>query len=151
MFTQTLTAATLFVSSIGMNTQGVANQEASYGAKPFIHSVSSKQGWTTTGIEVSAGETLCITHHSGLWNGDGGRHPRHGPDGPTVDAYNAPSGYPLPGAMEDSVVGRVGGEVFFVGSNLRKKIKKSGVLYLTINDTGYHDNSGSIKMSITIE
>lgn len=117
----------------------------------FVVNVSSKRGWQNTGIAVSKDELLNIQYVSGTWNGDGGRYPFHGPEGPSQDAYIAPAHYPLPGVVEDSLVGKIGGHVFFVGRTLRLRVSESGTLALTINDVGYHDNSGSVRMRISVE
>ncbi len=117
----------------------------------FLVTVSSKSGWQNTGISLSKGERLNIQYVSGQWNGDGGRFPFHGPAGPIHDAYTAPSHYPLPGEVEDCMVGKVGNHKFKVGETLRMIISAPGTLALTINDVGYHDNSGSIAMRISVE
>lgn len=116
----------------------------------FRVTVSAISGWQDTGIDIAEGEILRMEHVSGSWNGDGGRYPSHGPAGPRHDAYTAPPGYPLPGVIEDSLVGKIGSEVFFIGDQIRKQARTSGHLYLTINDTGHHDNSGSITMEVSV-
>ncbi len=56
----------------------------------------------------------------------------------------------MPGVIEDSLVGRIGGNVFFIGEGVRFPTDKAGELEMTINDVGYHDNEGSIGVFITI-
>ena len=118
----------------------------------FTVDVDSQKGWSNTGLEIREGEVLRMEWFGGMWRGDVGMTncPKHGPAGPTCDAYTAPAGYPLPGVVEDSLVGRIGNEVFSVGEQLRKIARTTGVLYLTINDTGHHDNDGIITMKVSI-
>lgn len=118
--------------------------------KSFDVTVSSQTGWQDTGIAIEKGERLNIVWINGTWNGDGGRYPFHGPAGPVHDAYTAPDSYPLPGHVEDSLVGRVGGQRFFVGEQARVRIGENSTLQLTINDTGYHDNRGSIRVRVRV-
>lgn len=121
----------------------------------FSVSVDAKAHWTNTGIEVRTGETLNIKWAGGVWRGDVGETncPEHGPAGPTCDEFLAPPEYPLPGAMEDSLVGRIGdGPVFFVGEHIRKAVKQGGSLHLRINDidSGLDNNTGTVRMNISV-
>ncbi|QAB15115.1 hypothetical protein [Hydrogenovibrio thermophilus] len=126
--------------------------EADLSFKSFTVDVNAKSGWKDTGIEVREGEIIRMEWYSGTWRGDVGMTncPKHGPAGPTCDAYTALAGYPLPGVVEDSLVGKVGNDVFFVGEQLRKISRTNGRLHLTINDTGHHDNDGVITMKVSI-
>lgn len=117
----------------------------------FVVNVSSTSGWQNTGISLSKDELLNIQYVSGQWNGDNRRNPFHGPAGPVRDAYAAPSHYPLPGVVEDCMVGKIGNHIFKVGETLRLRVGVPGMLALTINDVGYYDNSGSIRMQISVE
>ena len=121
----------------------------------FSVEVSAKSGWEDSGIEIREGEILNMEWESGRWRGDIGSTncPMHGPAGPTCDAALAPSGYPLPGKLEDSLVGRIDGDpVFFIGQRIRKIATQSGNLHLRINDLdeGLNDNQGSITMEIWV-
>lgn len=118
----------------------------------FLVTVHADRGWQNTGLGIEKDEILRMDYHGGQWKGDVGftSCPYHGPAGPTCDAYTAPGGYPLPGVVEDCLVGKIGSDVFFVGEQLRKKSKGSGTIHLTINDTGHHDNKGSITMKVWI-
>ena len=119
------------------------------GGFAFDVGVSATSGWQSTGISVSPGETLNISYLSGLWVGRVG-DPYHGPEGPTFDAYPGGSNYPLPGVVEDSLVGRINKTVFFVGRQLRLPVREAGVLELTINDIGHYDNRGKITMRVVV-
>ena len=118
----------------------------------FTINVNASNGWKGTGIEVREGDILRMDWYAGTWRGDVGMTncPKHGPAGPTCDAYTAPAGYPLPGVVEDSLIGKIGSDVFFVGEQIRKIAKTSGILHLTINDTGHHDNDGVITMRASV-
>jgi hypothetical protein len=118
-------------------------------APAFDVTVKSTTGWQATGINLDVGDILNISWLSGQWVGRKG-DPYHGPEGPTYDAYPGGPNYPLPGVVEDSMVGKIGSAVFSVGRQLRFKVREAGSLALTINDIGYHDNDGEITMRIMI-
>ncbi len=125
------------------------NTKALVNAPIFDVTVKSTTGWQNSGINVAVGEVLNIAYSYGTWVGRIG-DPVHGPEGPIFDAYPGGANYPLPGVVEDSLVGKIGGTIFFVGRQLRLTVREAGVLMFTINDIGYHDNAGEITMLVTI-
>ncbi len=130
-------------------TQVHTRQVEVVGGYAFDVDVQADSGWQGTGISVSPGEVLHISYLSGLWVGRIG-DPFHGPEGPTYDAYPGGKNYPLPGVVEDCLVGRINQSVFYVGRQLRMPIREAGVLELTINDIGHYDNRGQITMRVVV-
>lgn len=120
----------------------------------LVRSVSSQSSWQRSGIQYEEGEDVVIEwDRRSLWNGNNDvvhESKLHGPAGPKVHAYPGGSNYPLPGVVEDSLIGEIGGEVFFIGEGVRMKAPKSGELRMTINDVGYHDNMGTINVYVLI-
>lgn len=108
--------------------------------------VSIEQGWTSTGIRVSALDTIeiqvtGIASASGRANAQGNYWV--GPEG-IGDAFNP--GHPVPTAASYSVIGKVGssGIPFYVGriKTFRVNSGVNDTLYLGYNDNIFFDNYG---------
>ena len=118
-----------------------------------VQSVSSVGGWISTGIEVQLNDSIEITYKAGCWTGNRNQpktDPCHGPDGPPRDVYPGGSNYPVPGVTENTLVGRIGNDRFYVGNHLIKQVSAVGQLMLAMNDTGYRDNEGEIIVLIQV-
>ncbi len=118
--------------------------------------VDSTLPWQNAGY-VNVGKSYRIDYVGGLWTAD----PKvndgnlYGPDGSSITATQ--SGYPLVGAAEGALVGRVGDNPpFLVGAGADVPPGQTGHLQLVINDdldgqygAGLSDNEGQILVSIT--
>lgn len=117
--------------------------------------IQADKKWQKTGFMISEGETVDIRYISGQWTANPEHPGLHGPDGINISAK---PGYALPGANEGCLVGRINGEAFYIGANLKlpPKAKGSGELELTINDdldgrygAGYTDNKGALTIMVS--
>jgi hypothetical protein len=106
--------------------------------------VNIEQQWTSTGIRVSAGDTIeiqvaGIASASGRANSQGNYWV--GPEG-IGDAFNP--GHPVPTAASYSVIGKIGtsGTPFYVGSIRTFRVNATDSLFLGYNDNFFSDNYG---------
>ncbi|SFQ77732.1 hypothetical protein [Donghicola eburneus] len=118
-------------------------------------SVSARKSWQRTNIFVEKGDVLIVTwDQKSYWNGnrDNWREAiEHGPAGPTVLAALGGADYPMPGVIEDSLIGRLGdGGPFYIGERYQAKVRQAGELQMTINDRGHYDNWGSVRMGVNV-
>lgn len=125
--------------------------------------VHATQGWQSSNLQFSSGDTLSISYHSGTWTGDidghkkghpGGDAP-HGPEGPASERVKAPTRYPLPGEDENCLIGRIGGgQPFYIGRQISKPLTESGILFMRMNDEdtgpGLGDNAGAVQMQVRL-
>lgn len=110
-------------------------------------SVSPKQAWTPTGLTVrkgdvltfrSSGEVQLSNDPNDIANGDGSKTGRR--------ATNAP----LPNVPAGLLIARVGnGEPFPIGNQATVTMPAAGQLFLGINDDGFEDNQGELRVEIT--
>ncbi|MEM1344968.1 MAG: hypothetical protein AAGI34_10375 [Pseudomonadota bacterium] len=116
--------------------------------------VKATAGWQSTGQSLGPNQRLRIDDVIGRWTGNVHVDTLHSVEGPTVDVYVAPAGYPLPGADENKLLVRVGskpsvmpaiGTVFTAGS-----FGAGGPITFTMNDNGYHDNFGSLWVKFSV-
>lgn len=115
--------------------------------------ISATQSWQSTNMEFQVGDLLNVEYVSGEWTGDRKHDKKHGPEGPPADAYPGGPTYPLPGTIENSLIGKIGnGPAFYVGRGITKRVTEIGVLSFTINDEpkGYWDNEGSINVGVRL-
>jgi len=117
--------------------------------------VDSTLPWQNAGY-VNAGKRYTIEYVGGLWTANprinGGN--LYGPNGSSVVATQ--SGYPLVGANEGALVGRIGkNPPFLIGTGTTTPQGQTGPLQLVINDdlegrygAGLTDNEGQIVVSI---
>ena len=107
--------------------------------------VSANEGWTRTGIELSAGERISFEARGEVrW----GPSRKDGPDGERNSPHNAAR--PIPGRNAAALIGRIGnGDPFFIGGDRGEmRVRDSGPLYLGVNDDYLRDNSGSFRVTI---
>ena len=109
-------------------------------------SVSAQQPWVDTGVDLKAGEALTISA-TGQWTNGGNPQVFIGPDGYV--------GFRLPDATLGSanfaaLIGKVGDQVFFVGSAYKGTSPGTGRLYLQMNDlaNSFADNSGTLNVVV---
>ncbi|PYT00869.1 MAG: hypothetical protein DMF63_06090 [Acidobacteria bacterium] len=121
--------------------------------------VSGETGlkWVNTGITVVAGDTVRLDAKGEV--DVGGSYGAHGPEG-TTDFSEQPVGYyPLETKMRYGLAGRItqgSGRKFQVtqtwvyGEAKEIKVKRSGILWLTVNDDAPEGNVGEFTVTITI-
>jgi hypothetical protein len=107
-------------------------------------SVSATVPWTDTGIELRPGQTIYVEASGQVrW----GRDRRDGPEGENNSPYNAAR--PLPNRAGAALIGRLGGDVFFIGADRGPiRVRGGGRLSLGINDEFLDDNSGSFRVTV---
>jgi hypothetical protein len=106
--------------------------------------VSAAEPWSDTGIELRSGQSIYIEASGQVrW----GRDRRDGPDGEKNSPYNAAR--PLPNRPAAALIGRIGGDTFFIGDDTGPiHIRSRGRLELGINDEYLQDNSGSFRVTV---
>lgn len=142
-----------YVSTTGSRRDGYSTRAQSAPPSP-VSSGSTKvltisaAPWQSTGITVTS-RTKLVIEASGQWTGDGKNG--YGPDG---TGGSAPNIFLAPGLPAGGLVGRVGPNVFFVGSHrsLDGANCGTGSLELAMNDerSGYGDNTGNIEVRISV-
>ncbi len=107
-------------------------------------SVAATVPWTDTGIEVRPGQTVYFQASGEVrW----GRDRRDGPEGEKNSPFN--QARPLPNRPGAALIGRVGGDVFFIGADQGPiRVRSGGRLQLGINDEVLDDNSGSFRVTV---
>jgi hypothetical protein len=110
--------------------------------------VSPKQAWTSTGMTVRKGESL-------TFNANGEIQLSTNADD-VATAFGSKTGRkapnaPMPNVLAGALIGRVGtnGEPFAIGSGVTIAMPESGQLFLGINDDGFADNQGEIRVDIS--
>jgi hypothetical protein len=95
-------------------------------------------------VKISAGDRLTITA-IGRWSNAG--PPIQGPDGFLNYLY---PGTMLESANLASLIGKLGESIFGIGSRLNTIATRSGVLFLSMNDTPgtFADNQGRVEVTI---
>jgi hypothetical protein len=106
--------------------------------------VSATTDWNDTGIEVRAGQTIAFEASGQVrW----GKDRRDGPAGEKNSPFN--QARPLPNRPGGALIGRVGGDVFFIGDERGPiRVRNSGRLQLGVNDEYLVDNSGSFRVTV---
>ena len=108
--------------------------------------VSARQQWTATGINVRQGQTLTINAEGEI---------RISPD---VNDRATPHGIvtqrldpraPMPRTFAGALIGRIGnGDPFPIGASGTFQAPGTGQLYLGINDSNVSDNDGSFQVTV---
>ena len=109
-------------------------------------SVSAKDTWVNTGVDLKAGEALTIDA-KGEWT-FGGENPQLvDADGHAGVKYQKAT---LNSANLAALIGKVGDQVFPVGKKFEGKSLGTGRLYLQINDdpNALGDNSGTLDVEV---
>jgi hypothetical protein len=111
-------------------------------------SVNPKQAWTSTGMTVRRGEVLTFNAS--------GEVQLSGDASDVATAFGSKSGRkapnaPLPNVLAGALIGRIGtnGQPFAIGSGVSVPMPAAGQLFLGINDDGFEDNQGEIRVDIT--
>jgi hypothetical protein len=110
-------------------------------------SVSPKQPWTSTGMTVRKGEVLTFNAS--------GEVQLSTDTNDVATAFGSKSGRkatgaPLPNVLAGALIGRIGanGQPFAIGSGVSVPIPAAGQLFLGINDDGFADNQGEIRVDV---
>ena len=111
-------------------------------------SVSPKQPWTATGLTVRRGEILTFNAT--------GEVQLSGDTNDVATAFGSKSGRkasnsPLPNVLAGALIGRIGtnGQPFAIGSGVSVPMPAAGQLFLGINDDGFEDNQGEMRVDVT--
>jgi len=115
---------------------------------------ASNSSWQSTGIRVKAGDTIKFSASGTVvhWKSrDGKEKQTCGPDG--VTGTTSEDVYLTPGLRKMGLVGKIGNQIFDVGSSAEISAQHDGTIMLGINDTnkagGCADNEGSWSVKIT--
>ena len=109
--------------------------------------VRADQDWTPTNIVVQEGESLSFRARGSIvWSIKFGESTD--PDGVMVEASYF---RPLSKIGVGALIGRVGEQVFFIGSMSSGNAPASGELFLGINDDKFSDNEGQFSVDIRSE
>ena len=110
--------------------------------------VNAQERWVDTGIDLRAGDRVSITADGTIrlstnWSDSSS------PAGANRRANNAP----LPNHPAGSLIARVGtGAPIFIGDNTAaRNVSAGGRLYLSVNDDHLPDNSGSFRVTVSID
>jgi hypothetical protein len=113
--------------------------------------------WVDTGITVVAGDTVRLEAKGEV--DVGGTWGIHGPEGTTNFSEQPPGYYPLETKMRYGLAGRItlgSGRKFqptqtwVYGEAKEIKVKRSGILWLTVNDDAPEGNVGGFEVTITV-
>lgn len=111
-------------------------------------SVNPKQPWTSTGMTVRKGEVLSF-------NATGEVQLSSDPND-VATAFGSKSGRkaanaPLPNVLAGALIGRIGttGQPFAIGSGVPVTMPAAGQLFLGVNDDGFEDNQGELRVDVT--
>jgi hypothetical protein len=111
--------------------------------------VSARQRWTDSGIDVVAGDVISFSIAGTVTLGDD--HPL-GAEGDLDGATAAPR-RPLTDRPAGALIGRIGtspDDTFFIGAErLPFRVRTSGRLYLGVNDDTLDDDGGAFQVAVT--
>jgi len=108
-------------------------------------SVSAREQWNDTGIDVRRGQQV---YFSASGKPRWGRDRQDGPAGEGGSPRNP--NRPIPDRPGGALIGRIGsGDPFFVGDDRGPiRVRDSGRLFLGINDDYLPDNSGEFRVTV---
>jgi hypothetical protein len=111
--------------------------------------VSARQRWTDTGIDVTMGDVVSFSASGRVTIGDD--RPL-GAEGDLDGAAAAPR-RPLTDRPPGALIGRIGtspDDTFFIGAEKRPfRVRTSGRLYLAVNDDSLGDDTGAFQVAVT--
>ncbi|MFA7431066.1 MAG: hypothetical protein WCZ23_12990 [Rhodospirillaceae bacterium] len=151
--THGLRAAAVAVASLVALGAMVPLASAEDGAKETSVTVHANAEWQKTGVSVQ--QPCNVEYISGLWTAS-----------PQSGMYNSAGNrsqiakykYPLPGAPEGSLIGRIGNAIFIVGTGITTPPGRVGELEFVINDdiqgyygVGLKDNYGAVTVSVSCQ
>lgn len=113
--------------------------------------------WVNTGLTVVAGDTVRLDAKGEV--DVGGSYGAHGPEGTTDFSEQPPGYYPLETKMRYGLAGRITlgtgrkfqtTQTWVYGEAKEIKVKRSGILWLTVNDDAPEGNVGAFDVTITV-
>ncbi len=113
--------------------------------------------WVNTGLTVVAGDTVRLDAKGEV--DVGGSYGSHGPEGTTNFSEQPPGYYPLETKMRYGLAGRItlgsgrkfqATQTWVYGEAKEIKVKRSGILWLTVNDDAPEGNVGGFDVKITV-
>ena len=113
--------------------------------------------WVNTGLTVVAGDTVRLAAKGEV--DVGGSYGSHGPEGTTNFSEQPPGYYPLETKKRYGLAGRItlgsgrrfqATQTWVYGEAKEIKVKRSGILWLTVNDDAPEGNVGAFDVTITI-
>ena len=135
---------------------GLASAQAET-TKAITISGETGLNWVNTGINVVAGDTVRLDAKGEV--NVGGSWGVHGPEGTTNFSEQPPGYYPLETKMRYGLAGRItlgSGRKFqstqswVYGEAREIVVKRSGILWLTVNDDAPDGNEGEFAVTITV-
>ena len=110
--------------------------------------VSARQAWTDTGVDVRVGDILQFRPEGTIQWGSGRQDGAAGEVNSPIDRRR-----PIPARPAGALLGRIGtasSDVFFIGDDRGSfRVRTAGRLYLGVNDDYLGDNAGSFQVRIT--
>lgn len=108
--------------------------------------------WQDTKAIVLAGQRLRIRVVGGSWTHWKGTAPYQGGEGTGYVCGRPACVEPMPEVGNGSLIGRIGSQMFPIGSGAELTAAESGTLSLAINDgfDGLRDNDGVLTVEVTI-
>jgi hypothetical protein len=107
-------------------------------------SVTGRDAWTNTSIDVRAGDTISFVTEGTINWGPGRRDTAAGESN---SPYN--QARPIANRPAGALNGRIGNDTFFIGAEEGAfRARTSGRLYLGINDDHLNDNSGAFSVRV---
>lgn len=109
-------------------------------------SVSARESWVDTGIDLTAGQRFSI-RANGSWTNGGDNPQLVGPQGFSNFTLGSAE---MSSVNFSSLIGKIGNRRFFVGDHTNRESPASGRLYLQINDIpgNLNDNSGILDVVV---
>lgn len=113
--------------------------------------------WINTGITVAAGDTVRLEAKGEV--DVGSSWGTHGPEGTTNFSEQPPGYYPVESKMRYGLAARITlgsgrkyqpTQVWIYGDAKEMRVKRSGILWLTVNDDAPEGNTGEFVVKITI-
>ncbi len=113
--------------------------------------------WVNTELTVVAGDTVRLEAKGEV--DVGGTWGTHGPEGTTNFSEQPPGYYPLETKMRYGLAGRItlgsgrkfqATQTWVYGEAKEIKVKRSGILWLTVNDDAPEGNVGAFEVKITV-
>jgi hypothetical protein len=124
---------------------------------PLQVEIDSRQGWQSAGLWIEQDTRLTIEVIAGEWNYWPESSPDNAGQGWSYICANViPASQcvePLPDFPAGALIGRIGNQVFGIGSGVTVVAQQSGRLSLRINDAdhGLYDNRGKLQVRIMLQ
>jgi hypothetical protein len=111
--------------------------------------ISADAGWVDTGVTLAPGEQVILTSAGSVVT-DANNHPDESFDPDGSPQTGESPGDPVQDANHAALVGRVGSEVFLVGSGPTVLEGPISRLFLRVNDDPVDDNEGEFTVTVEV-